>query len=296
MPKVSVVIPYYNAGRYIDEAVDSILAQTYHDYEIIIVNDGSTDPYSQEKLESYKHPSISVIHQENKKMSAARNTGIQAAKGEYILTLDADDRFSSTFLEKATAILDNSSQLGVVNCHHQTFGRYIKKVNWGKSSLTVIMIRNTIVASALFRKRCWSEVDGYDESMTLGGEDWEFWIRVHAAGWHVHTIPEYLYHYRKRDNSMYTTMTRPAIKSVCYYIYKKHHELYRHHFCSFVREFPEEVRENMPYTFVLPWMENKHPFLYRILRQMRFKGLLPTYRLLYRLQKIKQNIRKRLLK
>ena len=132
MPKVSVVIPYYNAGRYIDEAVDSILAQTYHDYEIIIVNDGSTDPYSQEKLESYKHPSISVIHQENKKMSAARNTGIQAAKGEYILTLDADDRFSPTFLEKATAILDNSSQLGVVNCHHQTFGRYIMKKKLGE--------------------------------------------------------------------------------------------------------------------------------------------------------------------
>ena len=91
MPKVSVIIPCYNAGEWIDEAVDSVLSQTYKDYEIIIVNDGSSDPLTQEKLRSYESSSIQVIHQENKGPAAARNTGIRSARGEYILPLDADD-------------------------------------------------------------------------------------------------------------------------------------------------------------------------------------------------------------
>ena len=154
------------------------------------------------------------------------------------------------------------------------------------------MINNTIAACALFRKRCWEEVGEYDESMTLGGEDWEFWIRILAVGWRAHTIPEYLYHYRVRNDSIYTTITRHATKPIGIYIYKKHHELYRRHFWSLVREVPEEVRGNMTHIFVLPWMENKHPFLYKMLRLMRFKGLLPTYRLLYRLQKIRRRLPK----
>ncbi len=93
MPKVSVIIPCYNHGKYIDEAVDSILNQTFKDFEIIIVNDGSTDELTNNKLKQYDKPKTFVINKENEGLSVARNTAIKRAVGEYILTLDADDSF-----------------------------------------------------------------------------------------------------------------------------------------------------------------------------------------------------------
>ena len=151
MSKVSVVIPCYNHGQYIDEAVNSILKQTYQDFEIIIVNDGSTDPLTIEKLRAYHKPKTTVIHTENGGPSAARNTGIRTAIGEYILTLDADDWFEATFLAKAVAILDGKPEVGIVTCGIQYFGvdkgSYLPQGSTAKDFLT----KTPALGSALFR-------------------------------------------------------------------------------------------------------------------------------------------------
>ena len=92
MMKVSVIIPCYNQGQYIEEAVKSVLAQTYQNFEIIIVNDGSTDEFTNKLLSDYDKQKTKVLHTDNQGLASARNNGIKVAKGKYILPLDADER------------------------------------------------------------------------------------------------------------------------------------------------------------------------------------------------------------
>src|SRR5262245_40475840 len=98
-PKVTVVIPCFNLGGFIDEAVDSVLAQTFDDYEIIIVNDGSTDAATNAKLAHYDRPRTVVYTTENQRLPRARNFGIEKGRGQYVCCLDADDLFAPTYLE-----------------------------------------------------------------------------------------------------------------------------------------------------------------------------------------------------
>ena len=110
MPRVSIIMPCYNQGQYVAEAVDSVLGQTFHDFEIIIINDGSTDQETISTLESFDRPKCLILHTTNQGLAAARNNGIREARGEYILPLDADDRIAPTYLEKAVRVLDGISR------------------------------------------------------------------------------------------------------------------------------------------------------------------------------------------
>lgn len=201
-PKVSIVVPCYNQGQYVDEAVDSMLNQTFQDFEIIVINDGSTDEGTIEKLTHYEKSKTTVIHTSNQGLPAARNNGIRRAKADYIFPLDADDHFEATFLEKAVHVLDTQPEIGVVTCGMQCFGisqkRHLPKGGGVKNFLA----QNNACVASMFRKRCWEEVGGYDESMRQGYEDWNFWIAITKRGWQVHVIPEYLYYYRRRAGSM----------------------------------------------------------------------------------------------
>ena len=225
MPKVSVVIPCYNHGQYLDEAVNSILKQTYQDFEIIIVNDGSTDPFTAEKLRNYYKPKTTIIHTENRGPSAARNTGIRAAKGEYIVTLDADDWFAASFLEKAKAIIEQYPAIGVVTCGIQDFGISTKRHFPQGGDVTNFLVRG-IIGSVFFRKCCWEQTKGYDEQMrTAGYEDWNFILEVTKRGWKVHVIEEYLLYYRRHPFSRKTKSdaSRPEFVRQ---IVKNHHDLF----------------------------------------------------------------------
>src|SRR5262249_6198083 len=121
-PKVSVIIPCYNLGQYVDEAVQSVLDQTFQDFEIIIVNDGSTDPATNRLLSDYDRPQTRVITTDNRGLAAARNLAAAHATGEYICALDADDRLERPYLEKAVRILDDDAEIAFVSCWLRTFG------------------------------------------------------------------------------------------------------------------------------------------------------------------------------
>src|SRR5262245_16864302 len=151
MPLVSVIIPCYNDGSYLDESVSSIKAQTYSDIEIIIVNDGSDDESTLQKLRSFNDPQITVLHKENGHLSSARNHGIRHAQGRVIVTLDADDKFERTFIEKGVKVLQDDVSVGAVTCYLKSFG--LKKYKWKPlgGDIKNFLYRQESCASAMFR-------------------------------------------------------------------------------------------------------------------------------------------------
>jgi glycosyltransferase involved in cell wall biosynthesis len=226
MPKVSVIIPCFNLGKYIHEAIDSILAQTFQDFEIIVVNDGSTDAETNLILERLDKSRAKVIKTDNQGLSRARNNGIAQASGYYILPLDADDRIDSTYLEKAVKILDQNKNVGIVYCQAEFFGEENFKWDLPAYQLSKILIDNLIFASAFFRKEDWQAVGGYKPTMIYGWEDYDFWLSIIELKREVYRIPEYLFYYRKRSDSMAHVMSREQLFYSYGEIVKNHQKLY----------------------------------------------------------------------
>src|SRR5438445_7330148 len=121
-PRISVIIPCYNLGHYLGEAVDSVLAQTRQDFEIIVVDDGSTDDETQAIVAAFDRPKTQVIRIARRGLAAARNAGIAAASGDILCALDADDRLEPTFFEKALAVLDADPSVTFASAWLRTFG------------------------------------------------------------------------------------------------------------------------------------------------------------------------------
>jgi glycosyltransferase involved in cell wall biosynthesis len=217
----SVIIPCYNEGSELLEAIESIKKQTYNDKEIIVVNDGSTNPETLSLLTKLG-PDIIVKHKSNGGLASARNYGIRHANGDIIVTLDSDDKFEKSFISKAVKILDRQPDIGIVSSYVQEFG--ISKNVWRSTAYDdfSFLTENRIVACCAFRKKCWDEAGEYDEQMRSGLEDWEFWIRVTKIGWKVHVIPERLFYYRKKASSMLVDETRPKMESIVSYVMNKH--------------------------------------------------------------------------
>ena len=218
MPKVSVVIPCFNQGQYIGDAVDSVLAQTYQDFEIIIVNDGSTDTYTNNILLGYHNPKISLITTTNQGLSSARNNGIQAAAGEYILPLDADDKIGRNYLEEAVKVLDGNSKIGIVYSDAEFFDQ--KRGRWVLPRYTArkLLMENIIFCAAIFRKETWTQIGGYNPNMKFGLEDWDFWLSITGAGYHAYKIPKILFFYRIKSDSMMTGLASNNAKLFSMYL------------------------------------------------------------------------------
>jgi len=208
MPRVSVIIPCYNHGEYLDEAVESVLAQTFRDFEIIIVNDGSTDVQTVAKLENYQRPRTRVIHTLNQGLAMARNNGIREACGEFILPLDADDRVAPDYLEKGVAIMDASPETGIVYCLADCFGAQQGRWDIPDYSPRGMLLTNLIFCCSLFRKCSWEKTAGYNPNMNRGWEDWDFWLSLLELGCKVQRIPEVLFFYRVAPESMVRSMDR----------------------------------------------------------------------------------------
>jgi glycosyltransferase involved in cell wall biosynthesis len=223
-PKVSVVITCYNYGDYLEEAIDSVLGSTFTDIEIIVVNDGSTDPHTLSVLDQLNKPKTRVVHQTNMGAAAARNAGIRQARGEYIYSLDADDKVHPTLLEKAVAVLDKRPKVGMVSSWLRAFGQKRFVVKYRPYNFYMLLFRNNLVSGSMFRKIAWEQAGGYYESL-LGYEDWEFWISIGAKGWLGYIIPEPLFLYRKHPNSK-TRRSRAMHKQLMYLIREKHKDLY----------------------------------------------------------------------
>ncbi|AVR43839.1 glycosyl transferase family 2 [Christiangramia fulva] len=234
--KVSIIIPCYNDHLYIVRAVESAVAQTWPVKEIILIDDGSNEQ-TKIKLRSLKKKIDKLISQANEGVSAARNRGIEAASGEYILVLDSDDYFEPDFCKMALDAFRQDEEIKLVTCYSNWFDEKSSKLFrplGGK--VKDALFKNIAMGSSMFRKRNWEEVGGYDEKMLKGFEDWEFYIRLLKSGGQAYVIQKVLFNYRNKANSRNkkANMEKYAIKE---YIYNKHADLYKEHFSFFIHEW-----------------------------------------------------------
>lgn len=188
--QVSVIIPAYNAAEYIGETLDSVFAQTFKDYEVIVINDGSPDTEELEKaLERYA-PKLRYLKQENRGAAAARNTGIRAASGELVAFLDADDTWKPNFLEKQIALLKRSNvdfvYADALLCGDSPLsGRTFMQVQPSRGEVTpesLLAVNVTVLTSTVVaRKQPIIEVGLFNESIKRG-HDFELWLRLAKHG------------------------------------------------------------------------------------------------------------------
>ncbi|MFF0288607.1 glycosyltransferase family 2 protein [Streptomyces sp. NPDC005262] len=207
-PVVSVVIPCHDYARYLPEAVSSVLAQTFRDWELVIVDDGSTDDtveVTQGLIARHPDRRIRLLQQSNAGVSAARNTGIEASTGRYILPLDADDVIAATMLEKTVGVLESDPGIAIASTDVFTFtddDLPPQAMPLPAYSRELLLQRLIMFYCSLYRRVAWQTVGGYDESMRAG-EDWDFWIGCVEHGFDAHHIHEALFGARNKDTGLH---------------------------------------------------------------------------------------------
>ena len=210
-PEFSAIITAHNKARYIREAIDSVLSQTYPDFEIIVVDDGSTDN-TRHIVSSYKDSRISYFYQEHSGLPAkCRNKGMSLSIGKYIAFLDGDDFWDRGKLEKCKAALDSSPEAGLA-CHNEAVihnGRLMRRTSYGPSVQDMyrrlILVGNCLHASAVVMRRGLYFDKGFkfsEEKNLFAIEDYEFWIRLSKACRFLF-MPEALGYYRVTDEGIF---------------------------------------------------------------------------------------------
>jgi len=195
LPRVSVVIPAYNHGRFVGEAIQSVLDQTFQDFELIVVDDGSTD-HTREVVTTFPDPRVRYIYQSNRGQAAARNAGILASGGEYVAFLDDDDVWLPTKLELQVQVLDSQPNVALVCSdlyvfdeesgatlgrlwHDRPFHHWIEPEEATRDPLKALLRRGCFIAPtvAMARRESLIAVWGFDESLERNHEDWDLFVR-----------------------------------------------------------------------------------------------------------------------
>lgn len=241
MPRVSVIIPCFNQGQYLTEAVTSVLNQSFQDFEIIVVNDGSTDSETNAILRAFSAPKTTVLETKNQGLGAARNFAIRASRGEYILPLDADDRIGESYIEKAVRILDEGSNVGIVYCEAELFGARSGPWKLKPYRFPDILLHNVIFASAMFRKSDWEMTDGYRAEFAYW-EDFDFWLSIIELGRDVVQIPEVLFNYRKHATSKTAVGSRQQLDDAHAQIWRAHPKLFNDNLAFIAGELSHQRR------------------------------------------------------
>lgn len=230
MEKVSIIMPCYNDGQYIKQAVDSIKSQTYPNIELIIIDDGSDDENTLSILEELKTEAI-MLKTNHLRPAGARNYGISKATGKYIMPVDSDDCIDPTYISKAVEILENNPQIGIVYCEADLFGEKSGKWDLPKYSFDKMLLDNIVFVTALFYREDWEKIGGFNTSMYAGMEDYDFWLSILALGREIYQIPETLFHYRIKPVSRTTNFQSDYAQMQLTYrqIYDNHKEFYDLH-------------------------------------------------------------------
>lgn len=214
MPRVSVLVPCYNCARHLPEAIESALAQTYDDFELILVDDGSRDE-TFEIIERYcaQYPDrIQAIRQENQGCAAARNTAIAHARGELFALLDSDDVWLPERLAVSVAEMDRRPQVGLVHSNIIRVDENGRRLGVPERDANILSGRifehlytrraHISCPTALFRRECVERVGAFDPELSrLGCEDRDLWLRI-AREYDIHYIPQVLALYRTTSGSM----------------------------------------------------------------------------------------------
>ncbi len=231
-PRVSVVIPCRNLGVYLDEAIQSLLAQTVQDFEILVVDDGSDDEATTAVFARAAWPKTTVHRTLHQGLARARNFLIDRARGEFICALDADDRLHPQFLERTLGAFDRDPSLTFVSTRLRMFGD--EERVWpdrADCGIGALLVDDTVITAALVRRAAVQAVGGYDEGMPAqGDEDWDLWISLVENGGKGTILPDVLFFYRRRRGSMCDQCTAGQTHlDLIAYIARKHVGQYRAH-------------------------------------------------------------------
>lgn len=246
--KVSVIMPCYNDGAYLEEAVDSLKKQTYKDIELIIIDDGSDDPHTVEVLKNLDYPNLTILHTNHVRPAAARNEGIRHAVGEYILPLDSDDTIEPVYIERAVQVLDEQPEVGIVYCHADLFGEMSGNWDLPNFSMEMELLDNCIFVTAMFRKADWETVGGFDNvNFKQGMEDYDFWLSILGLGRKVVQFPEIYFHYRIKPKSRTTEFNSDysAVQNTYIQLYERHRDLIADNMDIYCKKLRWELIDHM---------------------------------------------------
>lgn len=229
---VSVIMPCYNDGRYIQEAIESLEKQTYSNYELIVIDDGSDDTETQKIISELNKKNITVLHTNHLRPAGARNYGIAHANGKYILPLDSDDMIEPTYIEKAVKLLETHSEVGVVYCQADLFGERNGRWDLPDYSRDQMLLDNIVFVTAMFYRKDWELVGGFKTNMDAGMEDYDFWLSILELGREIYQIPEILFHYRIKPVSRTTNFQDDSLQVQQIYrrIFDNHKKFYEENY------------------------------------------------------------------
>ena len=226
---LSVVVPCYNHGQFLVEAIASVERAARERCELVVINDGSTQPRTLEVLDVLRQAGYRIIDQPNSGLAAARNSGIRQARGRYVLPLDADNRLAPGFVESAIEVLNAEPPTGVVYGDRLEFGARNGPLRVREFDLNALLWANFIDACAVYRREIWNACGGYDARAAVW-EDWDLWIAATKRGWLFRHLPQITFEYRVRPNSMLAVAERKGLlSSVRDYVFRKHRDFYLDH-------------------------------------------------------------------
>ncbi len=238
---ISVIVPCYNQSSYLNECLESVLDQTYKDWECIIVDDGSPDNTEDIALEWVKKDERFKYYKKNNNgVSSARNFGIEKASGKWILPLDGDDKIANEYLELAANEFEN---FDIIYCIGNYFGNKSGEIILDDFEIPKILLENQLFCTAFFKKQDWIKVGGFDESMHKGYEDWEFWLHLISLkkdSIRVKKIDYLGFFYRIKNISRNTQAMNENDTEIRMYIFSKHLNLYQEN----IKEFSKLLYEN----------------------------------------------------
>lgn len=224
-PTVTVVIPCYNGGADLPGAIESVEAQTWRDFEIVVVDDGSDDPETLRVLANLGDR-VRVVTQTNRGLPAARNAGMRAARGAFLLPLDCDDRLEPQFLEATLDVLEIRPTCAFAFTFMRLAGERQGVLRRFYNPFVQLFL-NQIPYAMLIRREAWERTGGYDEAMRDGYEDWEFNIRLVNSGFHGFSVPQPLLRYTVRAGGMLESRASPRHAELWGDIQRRHPERYR---------------------------------------------------------------------
>lgn len=223
-PTLSVIIPCYNHGQYLPEALESVDRSKFREQiEIIIINDGSTDPHTNKVISELDQKKYIIIQQQNQGLARSRNNGIKAALSDYVLMLDADNCIEQLFISEFFKILDSEEEFDALYGNAQRFGLDNHMMIPGEIDLFKLLQRNYIDACAIFKKEVVVKIGLYDENMPyMGLEDWDLWIRLAFENYRIKYSNKTFFQYRVLSDSMIRSQSNFRKSAIDEYVRNKY--------------------------------------------------------------------------
>lgn len=224
-PRVAIVIPCYNHGLYLPEAIATARAQTHRNIEIIVVDDGSTDEATCAALARFEREGVRVLRQPNQGLAGARNAGVRASEAPFYVPLDADDRIEADFVAKLLPALRDDPRIGYAYSQAQLFGAESRLWRCPDYDPRNLVIENLSTATAVVRRAAFDAAGGYSRDMTDGYEDWDFWLALNRAGFAGRCVPLPLFCYRKHaQNASMLARLGPHRDAMILHMIRHHRE------------------------------------------------------------------------